>query len=96
MRRALVVAKWEFLSTIRKKEYLLSTVLTPAFGAVMALLPFLLFNQGVSTLSVGYVDHTGMFELPQSLTGSVPENVSYRVLRYSSEGWRSGSCCRAG
>lgn len=85
MRRALVVAKWEFLSTIRKKEYLLSTVLTPAFGAVMALLPFLLFNQGVSTLSVGYVDHTGMFELPPSLTGSVPENVSYRVLRYSSE-----------
>ncbi len=87
MRGALVVAKWEFWCTVRRKEYILATVLTPIFALLVFSLPSLLVEHGGGVYTVGYVDRTGMFELPGSASSGMAgrSGESYVFVRYSSE-----------
>lgn len=67
--KTFIVARHEFLKTIRRKEFLFMTFIFPLFLAGMTIIPSLL----VSTVPaedqrIGYIDMTGSFDFPESFT----------------------------
>lgn len=101
--KASVVARYEFLKTIRRKEFLFMTFVFPLFLAGISVIPSLI----VSTVPaedqrIGYVDMTGSFDFPESLTNegfsagpleaqsSTIEFVRYGNSSEASEDMRSG------
>lgn len=67
--KTFIVARHEFLKTIRRKEFLFMTFIFPLFLAGITIIPSLL----ASTVSsedqrIGYIDMTGSFDFPESLT----------------------------
>jgi len=62
-RKEFIVAKFEFLSTIRKKSFILTTLMLPLFFAIPVLLtaslPGLIGGEGQN---IGFIDETGMLE----------------------------------
>ncbi|NOZ64737.1 MAG: ABC transporter permease [Caldiserica bacterium] len=86
--RALVVAEWEFTNTVRRKEFILSTLLVPLFALAVFSLPVWIVGKAApSHVAAGYVDHTGRFELPESLKEEPApgRKVTYSFIRYPSE-----------
>ncbi len=64
-----IVARHEFLKTIRRKEFLFMTFIFPLFLAGVAIIPSLLAsNTPAEDQRVGYIDMTGSFDFPESLT----------------------------
>lgn len=59
MKKALTVAKWEFLEKIKSKAFIISLFLTPAIIIVFSVLPTLLANkESDSTKAIGILDLT--------------------------------------
>lgn len=60
LKKALVVARWEFIEKVRTKAFIISLILMPVFMIAMAVLPSLLASKPDSTtVNVGIIDSTG-------------------------------------
>ena len=60
LKKALVVARWEFIEKVRTKAFIISLILMPVFMIVMSVVPSLLMNKAdTSTVNVGIIDKTG-------------------------------------
>jgi ABC-2 type transport system permease protein len=67
--KTFIVARHEFLKTIRRKEFLFMTFVFPLFIAAIAIVPSLLATTiSAEDQRVGYVDMTGYFDFPESLS----------------------------
>lgn len=65
--KTFIVARYEFLKTIRRKEFLFMTFAFPLFLAAVAFIPPLLAGTApVEDQRIGYIDMTGSFEFPAS------------------------------
>ncbi len=69
MKKALIVAKWEFIEKVKTKTFIISLILTPAIIIAFAITPAILTNQGnSSTQAIGIVDTSGIFFHPLNNT----------------------------
>lgn len=67
--KTFIVARHEFTKTIRRKEFLFMTFVFPLFLAGITIIPSLLASTvSVEDQRVGYIDMTGSFDFPESLT----------------------------
>lgn len=67
--KTFIVARHEFLKTIRRKEFLFMTFVFPLFIAGLVIVPSLLATTVTAEdQRVGYIDMTGSFDFPASLT----------------------------
>ena len=65
--KTFIVARHEFLKTVRRKEFLFMTFVFPLLLAGIAIIPSLLVSTAtVEDQGVGYIDMTGSFEFPES------------------------------
>ncbi|AKB70140.1 ABC transporter permease [Methanosarcina mazei] len=65
--KTFIVARHEFLKTVRRKEFLFMTFVFPLLLAGIAIIPSLLVSTAtVEDQRVGYIDMTGSFEFPES------------------------------
>lgn len=67
-RKTFIVARHEFLKTIKRKEFLFMTFLFPFLFAGITLLPVIVSGVSVGEDQiVGYIDMTGSFEFPEPI-----------------------------
>ncbi|MDQ1276206.1 MAG: type transport system permease protein [Euryarchaeota archaeon] len=67
--KTFIVARHEFLKTIRRKEFLFMTFVFPLFLAGITIIPSLLASTvPAEDQRIGYIDMTGSFDFPESLT----------------------------
>jgi ABC-2 type transport system permease protein len=67
--KTFIVARHEFLKTILRKEFLFMTFVFPLFIAAITIIPSLLASTtAAEDQRVGYIDMTGSFDFPKSLT----------------------------
>ena len=67
MKKALAVARWEYLEKIRSKIFLVGLFLTPIIMVTMGLLPGFFARQDQQTTRfIGLIDQTGQFVIPLS------------------------------
>lgn len=60
IKKALVVARWEFVEKVKTKAFIISLIVMPVFIVVMSVVPSLLMNKPDSaTVNVGIIDDTG-------------------------------------
>jgi len=65
MKKALIVAKWEFIEKVKTKTFVISLILTPAIIISFAIIPTLLSNpQNSSTQAIGVIDTSGHYFQP--------------------------------
>ncbi len=65
MKKALIVAKWEFYEKVFTKTFLISLILTPAIIITFAILPTLLSNQEDNSIkTIGLVDTSATYFKP--------------------------------
>jgi ABC-2 type transport system permease protein len=61
LKKALVVARWEFIEKVRTKAFIISLILMPVFIMVMSVVPSLLINKpSTTTINIGIIDRTGV------------------------------------
>ncbi len=68
MNKSLMIAKYEFLKTVKRKEFILMTLGFPLFFILIILVPLML--TGLSSpedLTLGYIDRTNSFEFPDEI-----------------------------
>lgn len=59
IKKALVVARWEFIEKVRTKAFIVSLVVMPVFIVVMSVVPSLLMSKpDTSTVDIGIIDNT--------------------------------------
>ncbi len=64
-----MIAKYEFLKTIKRKEFILMTLGFPLFFILIMLVPFLLAGtSSPEDLNLGYIDRSNTFEFPDEIT----------------------------
>ena len=69
MNKSLMIAKYEFLKTIKRKEFILMTLGFPLFFILIMLVPFLLAGtSSPEDLNLGYIDRSNSFEFPDEIT----------------------------
>ena len=69
MKKALIVARWEFIEKVKTKTFVISLILTPAIIIAFAIAPALLTNQqNLSTQAIGVIDTSGLFFHPLNRT----------------------------
>ncbi len=62
MKKALIVARWEYVEKVKSKTFLIGIVVTPLLMVVMGILPGLFASkEDVSTRAIGLIDMTGKF-----------------------------------
>lgn len=62
MKKALIVAKWEYLEKIKSKAFIISLILTPAFILAFSILPALFAgDESDETRIIGIMDLTGSY-----------------------------------
>jgi ABC-2 type transport system permease protein len=93
--KTFIVARYEFLKTIRRKEFLFMTFAFPLLLAGIAIIPSLLASTTLAEdQRVGYIDMTGSFDFPESLThesfsvgplGAKPSTIEFVRYEESSE-----------
>ena len=69
MNKSIMVAKYEFLKTVKRKEFILMTLGFPLFFILIILVPLML--TGLSSpedLTLGYIDRSNSFEFPDEIT----------------------------
>ncbi len=71
MRNIWLVAKHEYLRTVRRRAFILGTIAVPVFAGVIMVVTILIATRGQNKLPVGYVDHAGVLEL--SLAQTLPD-----------------------
>jgi ABC-2 type transport system permease protein len=60
LKKALVVARWEFIEKVKTKAFIISLILMPAFIVIMSVVPSLLMNKAdTSTINIGIIDSSG-------------------------------------
>ncbi len=65
MKKALIVAKWEFVEKVFTKTFMISLILTPTIIITFAILPTLLSNQEDNSIkTIGIVDTSGNYFTP--------------------------------
>lgn len=69
MNKSLMIAKYEFLKTVKRKEFILMTLGFPLFFILIMLVPLLLAGtSSPEDLNLGYIDKTNSFEFPDEIT----------------------------
>lgn len=69
MNKSLMIAKYEFLKTVKKKEFILMTLGFPLFFVLIMLVPLLLAGtSSPEDLNLGYIDRSNSFEFPDEIT----------------------------
>ncbi len=64
-----MIAKYEFLKTVKRKEFILMTLGFPLFFILIMLVPLLLAGtSSPEDLNLGYIDKTNSFEFPDEIT----------------------------
>ncbi len=72
LRKALVVARWEFIEKVKTKAFIISLAVMPIFITVMSVVPSLLMNKAdTTTINIGIIDSTG--EVAPYLSSSLLE-----------------------
>lgn len=67
--KTFIVARYEFLKTVRRKEFLFMTFIFPLLFAGITIVPSLLASTvPAEDQRIGYIDMTGFFDFPGSLT----------------------------
>jgi len=62
VKKALIVARWEYVEKVKSKTFLIGIVVTPLLMVVMGILPGLFASkEDVSTRAIGLIDMTGKF-----------------------------------
>lgn len=96
--KTFIVARHEFLKTIRRKEFLFMTFVFPLFLAGITIIPSLLASTvPAEDQRIGYIDMTGSFDFPESLTSegfsigpmeAKPSSIEFVKYEESSEARR--------
>lgn len=69
MNKSLMIAKYEFLKTVKRKEFILMTLGFPLFFILIILVPLLLAGtSSPEDLNLGYIDKSNSFEFPDEIT----------------------------
>jgi len=69
LNKSLMIAKYEFLKTIKRKEFILMTLGFPLFFILIMLVPLLLAGtSSPEDLNLGYIDRSNSFEFPDEIT----------------------------
>ncbi len=69
MNKSLMIAKYEFLKTVKRKEFILMTLGFPLFFILIMLVPLLLAGtSSPEDLNLGYIDRSNSFEFPAEIT----------------------------
>jgi len=69
LNKSLMIAKYEFLKTVKRKEFILMTLGFPLFFILIMLVPLLLAGtSSPEDLNLGYIDKTNSFEFPDEIT----------------------------
>ena len=69
MNKSIMIAKYEFLKTVKKKEFVLMTLGFPLFFILIMLVPLLLAGtSSPEDLNLGYIDRSNSFEFPDEIT----------------------------
>jgi ABC-2 type transport system permease protein len=64
-----MIAKYEFLKTVKRKEFILMTLGFPLFFILIMLVPLLLAGtSSPEDLNLGYIDESNSFEFPDEIT----------------------------
>ncbi len=64
-----MIAKYEFLKTVKRKEFILMTLGFPLFFILIMLVPLLLAGtSSPEDLNLGYIDRSNSFEFPDEIT----------------------------
>ena len=93
--KVFTIAKWEFLTNVRRKEFIFATIGFPLFMLAIIALPVILAGQAVpKDQRIGYIDETGAFEFPRSISpmdeiekiGPVKlPSIKYEFIPYADE-----------
>src|SRR5262245_64277200 len=100
MKKALIVARWEFLTTVKRRSYIFAVVAMPlmflGFGALTTLsVPAAIST--ANTLPTAVVDKTGLVDLEfataqaakrdelRTDSGNAPQNPSPKLVAYTDE-----------
>ena len=68
MNKSMMIAKYEFLKTVKRKEFILMTLGFPLFFIFIMLVPLLLAGtSSPEDLTLGYIDRTNSFEFPDEI-----------------------------
>jgi len=68
MRKLWLVVKHDYLKNVRQKGFLLALFSLPLFIGLSVGLGYFMQSQKASSESIGYIDESGLFENPLSLT----------------------------
>ena len=69
MNKSLMIAKYEFLKTVKRKQFILMTLGFPLFFILIMLVPLLMAGtSSPEDLNLGYIDKTNSFEFPDEIT----------------------------
>jgi ABC-2 type transport system permease protein len=69
LNKSLMIAKYEFLKTVKRKEFILMTLGFPLFFILIMLVPLLLAGtSSPEDLNLGYIDRSNSFEFPDEIT----------------------------
>ncbi|HPS88847.1 MAG TPA: ABC transporter permease [Methanosarcina vacuolata] len=102
-KKTFIVARHEFLKTIKRKEFLFMTLFFPVLFAGISVVPAMISGMSpTEDQRVGYIDMTGSFEFPESIQSegfslepsetktSVVEFVMYRDISDASQALQAG------
>jgi len=101
--KTFIVARHEFVKTVKRKEFLFMTFLFPLMFAGISLLPAIFSGAAsVEDQTIGYIDMTGSFGFPESVQSegfssgpsgaktSVMQFVMYREISHAREALQAG------
>jgi ABC-2 type transport system permease protein len=67
--KTLIIARYEFLKAVKRKEFLIMTIIFPIFLAAIVFVPALLVGMNpAEDQKIGYIDMTNSFNFPESST----------------------------
>lgn len=89
LNRSLIVARFEFLKIVKRKQFLLITFGFPIFFLLIMAIPMManlmVFDDDPDLKSIGYIDQTGLFNLSSENTAGSQVIVSVKKINESIE-----------
>ncbi|PPA79916.1 MAG: ABC-2 family transporter protein [ANME-2 cluster archaeon HR1] len=89
LNRSLIVARFEFLKIVKRKQFLLITFGFPIFFLLIMAIPMManlmVFDDDPDLKSIGYIDQTGLFNLSSKNTAGSQVIVSVKKINESIE-----------
>ncbi|MCK5217491.1 MAG: ABC transporter permease, partial [Methanosarcinales archaeon] len=87
LNRSLIVARFEFLKIVKRKQFLLTTFGLPVFFLLIMTIPMMtnlmVFDDNTELKSIGYIDQTGLFDLSSENTAGSQAVVSVKEINES-------------